>query len=158
MELEECKRKAVSMLSKYNDNLVQIKMLEAELEELETYTSDNMAVCYDKPSGGKTNKVISTVENGVIQRQEEREQLLNKLRLLRKWQRKMDIALDSMSPEKKILLRMRFIEGRYWKVVCQYMNYSEEYIRKELKEAALEAFTRYLFPESSKILILAEQL
>lgn len=156
MELEECKWKAVGMLRRYNDNLVQIKMLEVELEELDEYTPANMAVSYDQPGGGKTNKVNSVVENDVVQRQEEREQIIIKLRTLKRWQRKIDIALDNMSREKRILLQMRYIDGRYWKEIAETVGYEEYYVKKELKEKAIETLACHLFSELSRINLFAE--
>lgn len=146
MELEECKKKAVGMLLSYQDNLLQIKMLEAELTQLDAFSPSNMAVNYDQPSGGKTNKVNSPVETSVEQRAEEREKLINELRQRRINQRKIDIALDNMSLEKKLLLRMRFIERRMWKEIAQQIDFSEEYIRKELRDSAVNMLTGYLYP------------
>ena len=77
MELEECKRKAVAMLRGYRDNEICIRMLETQLQELEQQSNyiSNMAVSYDQPGGGRTNKVTSPVENELIQLEQKREQL-----------------------------------------------------------------------------------
>lgn len=158
MDMEACKRKAVAMLRGYRGNEVCIRMLEADikaLERLESYNC-NMAVSYDQPSSGATNKVTSPVETELMQKEQQREKLQKALIQRQARKQRIDLALENMPAEKQLLLQLRYIDGMLWKQVCQHMNYSEEYIRKELNEAAVEILACYLFPELSKVNLFAE--
>ena len=76
MDMEAYKGKVVAMLRGYRENEVCIRMLEADLQALERLNSynGNMAVSYDQPSSGVTNKVISPVETELLQKERQREQ------------------------------------------------------------------------------------
>lgn len=160
MELEECKRKAVAMLRGYRDNEICIRMLETQLQELEQQSNyiSNMAVSYDQPGGGRTNKVISPVEDELIQLEQKREQLKRVLTARKSQKQRVDLALENMPAEKRSLLKLRYIDGMMWKQVCQHINYSEEYIRKELNDAAVGTLACYLFPELSRVNLFAADI
>lgn len=158
MDLQEAKHKAVGMLLAYKDNTVQIKMLQAELQTLSELRLSNMAVNYDQPPSGCTNKVCSPVEAEILQIETRREQLQNEIALYKGMNQRIDIALNNMSPEKRTLLQLKYVERKYWKQVCQYIPYSEEYIRKELKESAIETLAYCLFPELYKENLFSEVL
>lgn len=158
MDMEQCKQKAVAMLRDYHNNEVCIQMLQGDLQalqQLHNYNS-NMAVSYDQPGGGRTNKVLSPVETELIRLEQQREQLQAELMQRQAWKQKIDLALANMPMEKRMLLQLRYIEGMSWKRVVQRIEYSEEYIRKELNRAALETLACYLFPELSRINLFAK--
>lgn len=158
MDMEQCKQKAVAMLRDYHNNEVCIQMLQGDLQalqQLHNYNS-NMAVSYDQPIGGRTNKVSSPVETELIRLEQQREQLQAELTRRQSWKQKIDLAMENMPVEKRLLLQLRYIDGMLWKQVCQHICYSEEYIRKELNRAAIETLACYLFPELCKINLFAE--
>ena len=69
-QIEQCKRKAIAMLRAYNDNKVQIEMLQSMIREVSRRTDvGSMAVSYDQPSGGQTNKVSSVVESALVSKE-----------------------------------------------------------------------------------------
>lgn len=156
MELEECKRKAVGMLLDYRNNEVCIKMLETNLQEIEQMYNCNMAVSYDQPGSGKTNKVTSSVENELIRKEQKREKIELELIQRKANKRRIDIALENMPVAQSTLLKMKYIDKMYWKQISQKIPYSEEYIRKQLKYSAVTMLTSYLFPEINKINLFAE--
>lgn len=155
--IEECRRKAIGMLLSYKDNQAMIKVLEADLRSLDGMINSNMAVSYDQPSSGKTYKITSVVENEVISIEEKREALHNELAVLRNSIERIDIALGNMPIAQRTLLKLKYIDKLMWKQLVQYIPYSEEYIRKELKESAINILTGYLFPELSMINLFAEK-
>lgn len=157
MELAEYRRKAMAMLGSYRDNQVQIKVLEADLEAVSLMINTNMAVSYDQPSGGRTYKITSVVENEVIDRDSKRQALSNEITRLRNQIQRVDIALGNMPLAQRTLLKLKFIDKLYWKQVCQHIAYSEDYIRKELKESAIDMLTGYLFPQLGNINLFADQ-
>lgn len=150
MDLQEAKHKAVGMLLAYKDNVVQIKMLQAELQTMSELRLSNMAVNYDQPPSGCTNKVCSPVEAELVQIETRREQIEVELVRRQTNKRRIDIALDNMPHEKRMLLKLKYIERKIWKQVYQQIPYSEDYIHKELKNSAIESLAYCLFPELYK--------
>lgn len=151
-QIEQCRRKAIGMLRAYNDNKVQIEMLQSMIKEVSSRTDvGSMAVSYDQPSGGRTNKVSSVVESALVSKEREIERLGNELARVQGLVERVDIALGNMPYVQRTLLRLKYVDGLYWKQIVQHIAYSEEYIRKELKESAINMLTGFLFPELSCI-------
>lgn len=156
-QIEQCRRKAIGMLRSYNDNKVQIEMLQSKIREASSRTDvGSMAVSYDQPSGGQTNKVSSVVESALISKEREIERLQNELVSVQGLVERVDIALGNMPYAQRTLLKLKYIDKMYWKQLVQHIAYSEEYIRKELKESAINMLTGYLFPEISNINLFEE--
>lgn len=158
-QIEQCRRKAIGMLRSYNDNKVQIEMLQSKLREASRRTDvGSMAVSYDQPSGGCTNKVSSVVESALISKEREIEQLSNELARMQGQVERIDIALGNMPYAQRTLLRLKYVDGLMWKQITQHLDYSEYYLQKELKESAINMLTGYLFPELSRINLFAENV
>lgn len=156
-QIEACRRKAKGMLRSYNDNKVQIEMLQSKIREASSRTDvGSMAVSYDQPSGGQTNKVSSVVESALVSKEREIERLSNELARVQGQVERIDIALGNMPIHQRNLLRLKYIEHKPWKQLVQYIPYSEEYIRKELRDSAVNMLTGYLFPELSKVNLFKE--
>lgn len=158
MDMEACKRKAVAMLRGYRENEVCIRMLEADikaLERLESYNC-NMAVSYDQPSSGATNKVTSPVETELLQKEQQREKLQAALIQRQARKQRIDLALENMPYAQQMLLRLHYIENMPWIEVADAVNYAEYYVKKELKERAVLTLTHYLYPELSHVNLFAE--
>ena len=151
-QIEQCRRKAIGMLRAYNDNKVQIEMLQSMIREVSRRTDvGRLAVSYDQPSVGQTNKVSSVVESALVSKEREIERLSNELARVQGKVERIDIALGNMPIHQRNLLRLKYIECRPWKQLVQYIPYSEEYIRKELRDSAINMLTGYLFPELCQI-------
>lgn len=151
-QIEQCRRKAIGMLRSYNDNKVQIEMLQSKIREASSRTDvGSMALSYDQPSGGRTNKVSSVVESALVSKEREIEQLQNELAYYQGQVERIDIALGNIPIHQRNLLRLKYIERKSWKQLVQYIPYSEEYIRKELRDSAINMLTGYLFPDLSKV-------
>ena len=147
-QIEQYRRKAIGMLRAYNDNKVQIEMLQSMIKEAERRTDvGSMAVSYDQPSGGQTNKVASVVEASLVSKEREIERLQNELAKVQGLVERIDIALGNMPYPQRTLLRLRYVDGLMWKQIVQHLAYSEEYIRKQLKRSAVDMLTGYLYPE-----------
>lgn len=148
MDKKECRRKAVEMLDNYKNHQVAIRMLQADLQMIDGLVmNSNMAVTYDKPVTGKTNKVVSRTEMDVIQMEQQRNRLKGQIMRLQNQVDKVEIALNHMDPPYKTLIRLKYMEHKRWSEIYPMFNYSEEYVRGKLHEAALRMFTEYLFPE-----------
>ena len=115
-----------------------------------------MAVSYDQPGSGRTNKVSSPVETELVMLEQQRERLQAELLRRQAWKQKIDLALANMSVEKRMLLQLRYMEGQYWKEVAEAINYEEYYVKKELKDKAIITLTYYLYPELNRVNLFAE--
>lgn len=158
MDMEAYKGKVVAMLRGYRENEVCIRMLEADLQALERLNSYqcNMAVSYDQPSSGATNKVISPVETELLQKERQREQLQKALARRKTQKQRIDLALENMPYAQQMLLRLHYIENMPWIEVADAVNYAEYYVKKELKEKAVLTLTYYLYPELNCVNLFAK--
>ena len=148
MTPQERRRKAAKMLSDYKSLKLAIKSYQIDLQTLAQVTAGSqMAMTYDQPSGGKTNKVTSTVEQEVVKLEQQRQWLNEQIAFLQNQVDKVDLALDSLDYTYKTLLTLKYLEGKRWIEVYRALNYSEEYIRTTLNRRALDQVARCLFPE-----------
>lgn len=151
-QIEQCRRKAIGMLRAYNGNKVQIEMLQSKIKEVSSRTDvGSMAVSYDQPSGGRTNKVSSVVESALVSKEREIERLGNELARVQGLVERVDIALGNMPLMLQQLLRLRYLEGKQWIEVAEAIGYDVYYAKKELKRSAVNMLTGYLYPELSMI-------
>ena len=147
-QIEQCRRKAIGMLRSYNDNKVQIEMLQSKIREASSRTDvGSMAVSYDQPSGGCTNKVSSVVESALVSKERETERLQNELAYYQGQVERIDIALGNMPNAQRTLLRLKYVECQYWQEVAEEIGYDVYYTKKELKQSAVDMLMGYLFPE-----------
>ena len=158
MDMEECKRKTVAMLREYQENAVCIRMLEADLQALEQLDSYNcnMAVSYDQPSSGATNKITSPVEIELLKKEQQKEKLQAALIQRQARKQRIDLALENMPYAQRTLLQLHYIENVPWVEVAEAVNYAEYYVKKELKERAVLMLTYYLYPELNHVNLFAE--
>lgn len=148
MEQKERRQKVIRMLSNYKNNKVAIDMLKLDLQAVDTLVlNSNMAVNYDQPAAGQTNRVISKTENEVLKMEQRRSEIRSQITLLQNQINKIDVALDNMTYPYRKLLELKYIEHKRWSEVYRALNYSEEYIRTKINEAALDMMVAYVFPE-----------
>ena len=148
MDQRERRRKAIRMLRDYKSNKMAIKTYNIDLQTLDALMiNENMAVSYDQPSGGQTNRVSSKVEDEVIKIEQQRVWINGQIALLQNQIDKVDVALGNMEHPYKLLLQLKYIEGKRWGEVYHALNYSEEYIRTKINDRALDMIAGYLFPE-----------
>lgn len=148
MDQKERRQKAIRMLSNYKNNKVAIDMLKLDLQAVDALVrNSNMAVNYDQPAAGQTNRVISKTENEVLKMEQRRNEITGQITLLQNQINKIDIALDNMTYPYRKLLELKYIEHKRWSEVYRALNYSEEYIRTKINEAALDMMVAYVFPE-----------
>ena len=83
MDQQERRRKAIKMLSNYKSNIAAIRTYNIDLQTLDALMiNSNMAVTYDQPNGGQTNKVTSKVEAEVMQMEQQRAWISSQIVLL----------------------------------------------------------------------------
>lgn len=156
-QIERCRKQALAMLKQYNANKVQCDMLTSKLRELERRTDVGaLAVAYDQPTGGTTNKVSSTVETAIITKEREIERLRNELARVQGWLERIDIALANLPYAQRLLLERRYIDGLGWREVAEAVGYDVYYTKKELKQSAIGMLAGFLFPELAEVNLFEE--
>lgn len=151
-QIERCRKQALVMLKNYNANKVQLEMLKSKLRELEQRTDVGVgAVSYDQPTAGATNAVNSITEKVVISKMETTTRLQNELARVQGQIERIDIALANLPYAQRTVLELRYIERISWRLITFHLSYSEDYLRKELHDSALDMLTGYLFPELAMV-------
>lgn len=148
MNQKERRKKVIVMLSNYKSNKVAVDMLKLDLKTLESLVvNSNMAINYDQPAAGQTNHVISKTENEVIKLEQRSNEINGQITLLQHQIDKIDIALSNITYPYRKLLELKYIEHKRWNEVYRVLNYSEEYVRTKINEAALDMMVGYIYPE-----------
>lgn len=156
-QIERCRKRALAMLKQYNANKVHAEMLTSMLREVESRTDVGaLAVAYDQPTGGTTNKVTSTVETAIIAKEREIERLQNELARVQGLVERIDIALANLPYAQRLLLERRYIQGLQWREVAEAVGYDVYYTKKELKQSAIGMLTGFLFPELAEVNLFEE--
>lgn len=145
-EREKKRKRCIGLLSNHGMNKVHFQLLQSALMELEKTTADGLdAVDYDRVAAGKTNKITSTVESVVAQRDSERRRLQRDMAALQGKIERVEIALAHLPYAQRTLLELRYFEHLTWRQIAFHVPYSEDYLRKQLHEKALDALANYLF-------------
>lgn len=156
-QIEMRRRQALAMLKQYNANKVQLEMLTSKLRELERRTDVGVgAVSYDQPTAGATNAVNSITEKVVISKMETTTRLQNELARVQGQIERIDIALNNLPYAQRTVLELRYIERLSWRLITFHLSYSEDYLRKELHDSALDMLTGFLFPELAMVGLFGE--
>ncbi len=148
MKQNEKRQQTIELLRHYKSRQQSIELLQADLRTLELMDGQmQLAINYERPTGGKTNKVISPTENAAIHLEDKRCQLLRQMAILQNQNDKVDMALSRLDYPHQIVLKMRYIDNCRWHEIYKKLNYSEEYIRGKMQETALDKMSQWLFPE-----------
>lgn len=148
LEQAERRKKAIELLKNYKNNKVAIEMLKLDRQAIDSMIINrNMALSYDQPNGGQTNAINSTVENDVISIEQKRNEFDQQIALLQNQVDKVDKVLDNVPYVYKRLLELKYIERLCWSEIARLLSYDVSYVKKELKDKAIDAFCGYIFPE-----------
>lgn len=159
MDLKEYKKKALVLLGEYHKREAQIKLLEVEYQAMEQLMPGVSAVSYDQVSA-HTNKISSPVE-GTVQRIEQLPDDLDRIRKRIVWlklqNQKVDVVLSAMTEPYRSLIQLRYMDMQPWTLVYpKCSGYSEEYVRGELNDKALNMFVSVYYPETNHVGLFAE--
>ena len=145
--IKRCRRLALELLKNHNSTKVHCEMLISRINELESRIDTGLgAVCYDQTKA-TTNTVSSMVENAVLEKEKEVVRLQNELARLNGQIQRLEIALNNLPILQRTLLELRYWKNLSWRQISNHLDYSEEYIRKELHQSAVNMLTGFLFPE-----------
>ena len=108
------------LLYSYNGLKVKIKNLKLDLENIEF--DDLQAVQYDKEKLSNSNAFSSCVENNIVAKDKEIEQLNKKIRYYQNTVSKIDNVLESLSDNERKLVEMRYLQSE----PCMWANIAAE--------------------------------
>lgn len=159
MDLKKYKEEVIALLGEYHKREAQIRLLEVEYQAMEQLTPGVRAVSYDQVSA-HTNKIVSPVE-GAVQSIEQLPEDLEKIRKQIIWMqtqnRKIDVVLSAMTEPYRSLIQLRYIDMQPWTLVYpKCSGYSEEYVRGELNDKALNMFVSVYYPETNHVGLFAD--
>lgn len=159
MDLKKYKEEAIALLGEYHKREAQIRLLEVEYQAMEQLTPGVRAVSYDQVNA-HTNKIASPVE-GAVQRAEKLPDDLARIRKRIVWlklqNQKIDVVLSAMTEPYRSLIQLRYMDMQPWTLVYpKCSGYSEEYVRGELNDKALNMFVSIYYPETNHVGLFAD--
>lgn len=159
MDLKKYKEEAIALLGEYHKREAQVRLLEVEYQAMEQLTPGVSAVSYDQVNA-HTNKIVSPVE-GAVQRAEKLPDDLDRIRKRIVWlklqNQKIDVVLSAMTEPYRSLIQLRYMDMQPWTLVYpKCSGYSEEYVRGELNDKALNMFVSVYYPETNHVGLFAD--
>lgn len=140
-------KKTENLLRNYNKLETEIKLIEAEIKDIqESYTGCG-AIGYNEKSG-QTNKFSSMVEDEVIRKEKDLFYLKKDLDYKVKLKRRIDLAIQTLgAKEEKDLIKLRYINQPKvsWGTVARHLKYNKDYCRKELRPKVIKQIADFVF-------------
>ena len=140
-------KKTENLLRNYNTLETEIKLIEAEIKDIqESYTGCG-AIGYNEKSG-PTNKFSSMVEDEVIRKEKDLFYLKRDLDYKVRLKRRIDLAIQTLrTKEEKDLIRLRYINQPKvsWGTVARHLKYNKDYCRKELRPKVIKQIADFVF-------------
>ena len=140
-------KKTENLLRNYNTLETEIKLIEAEIKDIqESYTGCG-AIGYNEKSG-QTNKFSSMVEDEVIRKEKDLFYLKRDLDYKVRLKRRIDLAIQTLrTKEEKDLIRLRYINQPKvsWGTVARHLKYNKDYCRKELRPKVIKQIADFVF-------------
>lgn len=142
---KEQQEKVIQALSAYNGNKAKLKMLNKELSNLDKMMNANMAIRYGDEYAPKERRQQSVVEWDIVSIEEKRGLIQREIVRLTGEVERIDMMLENVPERLRVILKEKFVEKKTWVAVSMQLSYSPEYIRKDLKDKALNTAYDYLF-------------
>ncbi|HAT4312920.1 TPA: DUF722 domain-containing protein [Clostridium perfringens] len=140
-------KKTENLLRNYNKLETEIKLIEAEIKDIqESYTGCG-AIGYNEKIG-QTNKFSSMVEDEVIRKEKDLFYLKKDLDYKVKLKRRIDLAIQTLgAKEEKDLIKLRYINQPKvsWGIIARHLKYNKDYCRKELRPKIIKHIADFVF-------------
>ena len=139
-------RKTEAILYDYNNLVLKIDLLKAEIKDMEETYQGCGSIRYEERTQA-TNKFNSSVENEIIQREKELRAIKLDLNNKIKLKRRVDCAVQGLKGEERKLVELRYINKRplSWNQIAYVLKYSQEYCRKDLRKKAINKIGDTIF-------------
>ena len=119
-------KRVEAMLYNYKKTKAEINILARQLEILENDYRGTGTISYEEKTQG-TNKFNSSVENEVIKRAHDIQELKNKIRLKEIEIENIDDALNALSDREAYVIKEYYINKKLLKVICDEIHINENY-------------------------------
>ncbi|MDU5110303.1 MAG: sigma factor-like helix-turn-helix DNA-binding protein [Clostridium sp.] len=120
-------RKTEAILYNYNKVKAQIKNIELDIENIKNDFNGPGAIGYEERTQS-TNSFNSSVENEVVARENEINQLLRYQKQKEIELLKVDNAIGSLTEREKLIIEMRYFKKYNNKMIAAKLDLTEEYI------------------------------
>lgn len=120
-------RKTEAILYNYNKVKAQIKNIELDIENIKNDFNGPGAIGYEERTQ-ITNSFNSSVENEVVARENEINQLLRYQKQKEIELLKVDNAIGSLTEREKLIIEMRYFKKYNNKMIAAKLDLTEEYI------------------------------
>lgn len=118
-------KRVEAMLYNYKNTKAEINILKRKLEVYENDYNGVRGLSYDEKSS-PTNKFNSDVENEVIKRSEEIQNLKSEIRLKEIEIENIDDAVNTLNEDEKLLVNERYFNRKTNKYVASVLNVTEQ--------------------------------
>ncbi|ELC8438332.1 DUF722 domain-containing protein [Clostridium perfringens] len=140
-------KKTENLLRNYNTLETEIKLIEAEIKDIQESYTGCAAIDYNEKSG-PTNKFSSMVEDEVIRKEKDIFYLKRDLEYKVKLKRRIDLAIQTLrTKEEKDLVKLKYINqpNVSWGNVAYILRYNKDYCRKELRNKIIRQIADFIF-------------
>lgn len=140
-------KKTENLLRNYNTLETEIKLIEAEIKDIQESYTGCVAIGYSEKSGS-TNKFSSMVEDEIIRKEKDLFYLKRDLEYKVRLKRRIDLAIQTLrTKEEKDLIRLRYINQPKvsWGTVARHLKYNKDYCRKELRPKVIKQIADFVF-------------
>ena len=120
-------RKTEAILYNYNKVKAQIKNIELDIENIKNEFNGPGVIGYEERTKS-TNSFNSSVENEVVARENEINQLLRYQKQKEIELLKVDNAIGSLTEREKLIIEMRYFKKYNNKMIAAKLDLTEEYI------------------------------
>jgi len=136
-------RKTEAILYNYNKVKAQIKNIELDIESIKNEFNGPGAIGYEERTQS-TNRFNSSVENEVVNREIEVNQLERYKRQKEIELLKVDNAIGSLTEREKVIIEMRYFKKYNNRMIAAKLDLTEEYICT-IKKAAVNQILDSIF-------------
>lgn len=136
-------RKTEAILYNYNKVKAQIKNIELDIESIKNEFNGPGAIGYEERTQS-TNRFNSSVENEVVNREIEVNQLERYKRQKEIELLKVDNAIGSLTEREKVIIEMRYFKKYNNRMIATKLDLTEEYICT-IKKAAVNQILDSMF-------------
>lgn len=136
-------RKTEAILYNYNKVKAQIKNIELDIENIKNDFNGPGAIGYEERTQA-TNSFNSSVENEIISRDNEINQLLRYKKQKEIEILKVDNAIGSLTEREKIIIEMRYLKKYNNRMIAAKLDLTEEYVCS-IKKSAVNQILDLIF-------------
>lgn len=144
-------RKTEAILYDYPQLEAEIKCLELEINNIKNNFEGCGAMSYEERTQS-TNKFNSSVENEIINKEKEIKRLLIELNNKRTLKDQIDSTVERMNDNERRLIELKYTNRNKlsWNQVSYILGFNVDYVRKEIRQDAINKLGKTIFIDRCK--------